>query len=172
MTSFFIYIIFWLSCSVFSNNLLFTHIDFYSSPQEMEVILLSFSEIALYKNFIVPAVMFIIGGGIIALWTKDICSGKFSGKQNFFQWREGENLLWPHIIAEYLTSIGLITGSIGLYFEKDWSLLLSLLSLGAVTYSAINSSGWVLAERKRIFYGIPIWVSLIGAIISIIILIF
>ncbi len=37
----------------------------------------------------------------------------------------------------------------------------SLLALGAVIYSAVNSTGWVLAEKNRLAYGIPIWISLV-----------
>ena len=125
----------------------------------------------LYKNRIVPIFMIAMGIGMTGIWTADIVSGKFADQGNFFQWREGENMLWPHIAAEYLTSFGLIVGGMGLYNGKEWSVSLSLVSLGAVTYSAINSSGWVIAEKERLPYGIPMWVSLTGAAISFTILI-
>jgi hypothetical protein len=124
----------------------------------------------LYKNRVVPIFMMVIGAGMIGMWSADMASGKFSSQGNFFRWREGENMLWPHIAAEFLTGAGLITGGIGLYTGKDWGLAISLASLGAVSYSAINSTGWVLAERSRILYGIPMWVSLAGAVVSIVIL--
>ena len=75
-----------------------------------------------------------------------------------------------HIFAEYLTSAALITGGIGLYNSKEWAVIVSFAALGAVSYAAINSSGWVLAEKERIAYGIPMWASLAGSIVSIVIL--
>jgi len=120
----------------------------------------------LYKNRIIPIFMITMGVGMAGIWGADIASGKFSNQGNFFKWREGENLMWPHIMAEYLTAAGLITGGIGLYSGKEWAVSVSLLSLGAVTYSAINSSGWVLADSSRTAYGIPMWVSLAGSVVS------
>lgn len=124
----------------------------------------------IFKNWLVPIFMLSIGFGIGWIWAVDITSGKFKGQGNFFNWKEGESLLWPHILAEYLTSIGLISGAIGIIYKTTWALTLSLLSLGAVIYSCINSTGWVLAKKERISYGIPIWLSFIGAVISIFIL--
>jgi hypothetical protein len=126
----------------------------------------------LFKNRVVPIFMMVVGAGMLGMWTADMASGKFSGQGNFFRWREGENMLWPHIAAEFLTGAGLIAGGIGLYTVKDWGLAISLLSLGAVTYSAINSTGWVLAEKGRTPYGIPMWVSLAGAVASFVILLY
>jgi hypothetical protein len=122
------------------------------------------------KNRVIPIFMVTIGVGMAAIWSADIASGKFSDQGNFFAWREGENMLWPHIMAEYLTAAGLIAGGIGLYHGKSWALGVSLLSLGAVSYSAINSSGWVIAQKERLGYGIPMWVSLAGAAVSVVIL--
>jgi len=123
-----------------------------------------------YKNSIVPVFMLSTGLLIAGIWTKDISSGKFSGKGKFFKWTEGKNRLWPHIIVEYLTSAGLIAGATGLFFNEEWAFIIAPVSLGALTYSAINSSGWVFAEKDRLSYGIPIWISLTGAIISIFLL--
>jgi hypothetical protein len=122
------------------------------------------------KETIIPVFMVTAGIAISGIWTADILKGKFSGQGNFFRWREGANLLWPHILAEYLTGCGLIVGGAGLWFKANWALSVSLVSLGALIYSAINSSGWVLAEKDRFAYGIPMWISLLGAIIAILML--
>ncbi len=127
-------------------------------------------EPCLYKNLIIPIFMITMGLGMAGIWGADIASGKFSDQGNFFKWREGENIMWPHIMAEYLTAAGLITGGIGLYNGKEWAVSVSLFSLGAVTYSAINSSGWVLADKSRTAYGIPMWISLAGSAVSFVIL--
>jgi len=120
---------------------------------------------------VIPVIMWITALGLVGIWTRDIIAGKFSGQGSFFKWREGENMLWPHISAEYLTSLGLIAGGTGLWLGESWGLPVSLLSLGALVYSAINSSGWVFAEKERLPYGIPMWISLAGAIFSLIMLI-
>jgi hypothetical protein len=114
--------------------------------------------------------MILMGSGMTLIWAKDIISGKFSGQGNFLKWKEGNTLLWPHIVAEYLTAFGLIAGGIGLIVSGAWALPVSFFSLGAVIYSAVNSSGWVLAERSRLSYGIPIWISLLVSLIALVLL--
>jgi hypothetical protein len=123
-------------------------------------------------SWAIPLVMIIIGLGMAGIWAVDIASGKFSGQGHFFRWREGENLLWPHILAEYLVAVGLISGGFGLILLKQWALPLSFISLGGLIYSAINSSGWVLAKKERLLYGIPIWISLAFGIIAMLLLAF
>jgi hypothetical protein len=118
------------------------------------------------KNRVIPVFLLIMGIGVAGIWTVDLLSDKFSGQGNFFQWKEGENMLWPHLVAEYLMAAGLITGGIGLYLLLPWAVPLSLFSLGAIVYSAINSTGWVIARKERIGYGIPMWICLAGAIFS------
>jgi hypothetical protein len=59
-----------------------------------------------FLGIIVPVFMMLAGTGIIVIWAADIFSGKFSEQGNFFRWEEGENLMWPHILAEYLTAAG------------------------------------------------------------------
>lgn len=130
-----------------------------------------YNDLDLYKDRIIPIFMVVAGIGIAGIWSADIISGRFSDQGNFFKWKEGESMLWPHIFAEYLTSAALISGGIGLYNSKDWALNVSFAALGALTYTAINSSGWVLAEKERIGYGVPMWISLTGAVISFTILI-
>ena len=142
----------------FSNN---------SSFSAQSIVLdLKHNNIDLYKNRIVPIFMLLAGIGIAGIWTADIVKGRFSDQGRFFKWREGENMLWPHLFAEFLTAAALITAGIGLFHAKEWALPGSFWSLGALTYTAINSSGWVIAEKNRMAYGIPMWISLIGAVIS------
>jgi hypothetical protein len=65
------------------------------------------------KSLIVPLFMVITGIGIAGIWLADILKGKFSSQGSFFSWREGENKLWPHILAEFLTAAALIGGAAG-----------------------------------------------------------
>ncbi len=119
-----------------------------------------------WENLIAPFLLLVLGLAIVGIWTADLLGGKFAGKGTFFQWQEGENLLWPHILAEYLCAIGLVLSAIGLFFLYSWARPLAFLSLGALIYSAVNSTGWVLARKSRIWYGIPIWISMIFAVVA------
>lgn len=112
--------------------------------------------------------LIIVGLGIAGIWAIDIAGGKFANRGKFFQWREGEALLWPHLLAEYLTALALVAAGTGLLLQAAWSIPLAWLALGALVYTAINSSGWVLADRSRLSYGIPMWVSLFGALVCLI----
>lgn len=123
-------------------------------------------------SWAVPLAMIIIGLGMAGIWLFDIMSGKFSGKGNFFRWREGENLLWPHILAEYFVAAGLVAAGCGLILLRQWAMPITFLSLGGLIYSAINSSGWVLAKKERLPYGIPIWISLAFGIIAMLLMAF
>ncbi len=114
--------------------------------------------------------MILMGSGMALIWTKDMLSGKFSGQGNFFKWKEENTLLWPHIVAEYFTALGLIAGGTGLIVSGSWALPGSFFALGAVIYSAVNSTGWVLADKNRLSYGIPIWISLLVSVSAITIL--
>jgi hypothetical protein len=93
----------------------------------------------LYINRIIPIFMVVAGIGIAGIWSADIASGKFAEQGNFFKWREGENLLWPHILAEYLTSAALITGGVGLYNSKECALNVSFCALGVKFNSKVYS---------------------------------
>jgi hypothetical protein len=120
----------------------------------------------------IPTFMIIMGVGIASIWIMDITSGEFSGQGNFFQWKNyGGEYLWPHICAEYLTAIGLFTGGVGLIKQKKWAVSLSCISLGALTYTSLNSLGWTFVEKERYGYAVPMLVGLTGSIISIKILI-
>jgi len=118
-----------------------------------------------FESRISPFLLILIGTGVIGIWLKDIFSGKFSGQGNFFKWVEGENRLWLHIFAEFLTGILLILSGIAYLLSEAWAQQTALLGLGALIYSAINSSGWVLHKKERFPYGIPMWISLLIAML-------
>ncbi len=119
------------------------------------------SQITFLENRLFPVLLAIIGLGMLGIWIKDIASGKFSGQGHFFKWVEGEGRLCLHIVAEFLTGIVLILAAIGLFYEASWSKNVAFVGLGAVIYSAINSSGWVIHKKERIPYGIPMWITLL-----------
>jgi hypothetical protein len=47
-----------------------------------------------------------------------------------------------HIAAEFLTAIALLIAGIGLFTDRSWAVKVFLLSVGFLTYSVINASGF------------------------------
>jgi len=125
----------------------------------------------LREGRIIPTFMIIMGVGMVGIWTMDIATGKFKNQGNFFEWRnDGGDYMWTHISAEYFTGLFLITSALGLFLEKNWAVPASLVSLGALAYTSLNSLGWTFVEKNRYGYAVPMGIGGIGSIISITIL--
>lgn len=135
---------------------------------QQNTFLLTESEI--FKTIVVPIFMILIGLGIKIIWLFDLFSGKFGKFTNFFNWIEGENLLWPHVFAEFITAILLLISAIGLMLSLSWGIKISLVALGALFYTSLNSTAWVFVKKERLKYGIPMFIAFIGSIFSIFIL--
>ena len=126
---------------------------------------------SLWISLFVPVFMILLGSGIAGIWAMDIIKGKFRDQGSFFNWlNDGGDKMWPHILAEYFTAAGLIAGGLALFTVKAWAVTFSLVFLGALSYTSLNSLGWVFAQRDRIGYRIPMMAGLAGAIASVIIL--
>jgi hypothetical protein len=116
--------------------------------------------------------MVVMGVGIAGIWTIDIVrSPEVDRSRGILRARDRStsSLLVPHWIAEYATALLLLAGGIGLLLATTpgtWSWLVPI-GLGALAYTSLNSLGWVLADRSRAAYGIPMAIGLIGAIASI-----
>lgn len=123
------------------------------------------AEVDLMKHRVVPTYMAVQGATIAGMWTVEIAQGRL--KDGFWRTREGENVLWPHITAEYLTATGLLIGAYGQYREKEWGRSVSLVSLGALAYTGLNSTAWSFAEKKRRIYALPMLLGLAGAGVSV-----
>jgi hypothetical protein len=121
---------------------------------------------------LVGVFMLVMGAGIAGIWTVDIVrSPEVDRTRGILRARDRSNgsLLVPHWIAEYATALVLLAGGIGLVFATSpgaWRWLVPI-GLGALAYTSVNSLGWVLADRSRTAYGIPMAMGLIGAIASI-----
>jgi hypothetical protein len=123
-------------------------------------------------SLLVGVFMLVMGAGIAGIWAIDIMrSPEVDRTRGTLRARDRSNgsLLVPHWIAEYATALLLLAGGIGLVFATEpgaWSWLVPI-GLGALAYTSLNSLGWVLADRSRSAYGIPMAVGLIGAVASI-----
>jgi hypothetical protein len=119
--------------------------------------------------------MLVMGVGIAALWTVDIVrSPEVDRSRGIARARDRStgSLLLPHWMAEFATAVLLVVGGVGLVLTTApgaWTWLAAV-GLGALAYTSINSLGWVLADRSRAAYGIPMAIGLVVAIASIVML--
>ena len=121
---------------------------------------------------VVAAFMIVMGIGIAGWWTLDIRrSPEVDRTRGILRARDRStgSLLVPHWMAEYATALLLVAGGIGLAFVTApgaWSSVVPI-GLGALAYTSLNSLGWVLADRSRAAYAIPMLIGLMGALASI-----
>lgn len=122
------------------------------------------------QNAVAPTSLLITGIGIGTVWTLDIVSGKnVALNGNIFKARDKETdqLMWPHFLAEYGTAACAIVGAVGLYGDQPWAEPVTLVASGLITYTSVNSMAWVLSEKGRLVYAVPMMVGLGCAGISI-----
>ena len=121
--------------------------------------------IAAWENIILAVFMLLMGMGIAGIWSADIASGKFRGQGGFFRWKnDAGEPLWTHVVAEYLTAAGLMAAAAGTIAQAMWAVPLSLIFLGALAYTSLNSLGWAFAQKGRMGYAIPMITGLAGSI--------
>jgi hypothetical protein len=128
-------------------------------------------KLSLMTNLLIALFMIVMGIAMAIVWSAVFFSSRYRSQGDFFNWKEGENLIWPHIFAEFMTAIALVFSGIGIILIKPWSVPSAFLSLGALIYSSINSSSWVLANKDRLIYGVPMWGGFAGAVVSVVLLI-
>jgi len=121
---------------------------------------------------LVAVFMLVMGVAMVAIWTIDIArSPDVDRSRGLLRARDRStgSLLVPHWLAEYGTAALLVGGAIGLLLHwavGSWMWLVAA-GLGALAYSSLNSLGWALADRTRLAYAVPMVVGLVGALISI-----
>jgi hypothetical protein len=110
---------------------------------------------------------------IAGIWTRDIVSAQqLDTAEGRLRARDPQagTVMLPHWIAEYATAAALLAGSAGLLIGTGWGKPLGMVALGALVYTSINSLGWVLADRIRTPYGVPMAAGAIGGLAGIIVL--
>ena len=117
--------------------------------------------------------MVVMGLAIALTWARDMRSSpeveRSVGLLRARDRRDG-SLFLPHWIAEYATALGLVVGGVGLIAPLGWGEGVSLVALGALTYTSVNSLGWTLALPSRRPYAIPMLVGAVGGAASIAVL--
>lgn len=113
--------------------------------------------------------MMVMSIGIFSIWLKEIISSKRTG--SFFNWRDGENLMWPHITVELLTAAMLMLSGIGMFAKTNWASILGFYALGSLFYASLNSLSWTLADKKRWLYSVPMVIGLAGSIVLLVMVI-
>lgn len=111
-----------------------------------------------------------MGLGIAWIWTMDITrSPEIDRSRGYIRARDrAGSVLLPHWIAEYGTAILCLVAGLTLvlgWTSTPWTWTVPL-ALGALAYTSLNSLSWVLADRARLAYGVPMAVGLTGALIG------
>jgi hypothetical protein len=111
-----------------------------------------------------------MGVGIAGIWTIDIARNpEIDRSRGLVRARDrAGSVMLPHWIAEYATALLCLVGGLGLvrgWTSTGWSWVVPL-ALGALGYTSLNSLAWVLADRTRASYGIPMVIGLVGTLIA------
>ena len=120
---------------------------------------------------VVGLFMVVMGVGIAGMWSVDILrSPEIDRSRGLLRAcdRNG-SVMVPHWLAEYATAASLVVGGLGLllgWAPGPWAWLVPI-GLGALAYTGLNSQAWVLADRSRLAYGIPIAIGLVGSLVAI-----
>jgi hypothetical protein len=121
---------------------------------------------------LVALYMTLMGASIAAVWTRDIVRGtQFDRSAGLLRARQPDgSLLVPHWVAEYATAAALLAGAAGLALDAGWAVPVSAAALGATFYTSVNSLGWVLADRRRRAYAVPMVVGAVGSVVCLAVL--
>lgn len=82
----------------------------------------------------------LMGASMISMWTMFYLTGGIPELET-----EPARIIL-HMIAEFVTAIGLIIGGYGLITIKDWGYDVYLLATGALIYTLIQSPGYYLQQ--------------------------
>jgi len=115
--------------------------------------------------------MLVMGIGMAGMWSVDILrSPEIDRTRGLLRARDRNgSVMAPHWLAEYATAATMLVGGLGLllgWSAGPWAWLVPI-GLGALAYTGLNSQAWVLAERSRYAYGIPIAIGLVGPLVAI-----
>ena len=120
---------------------------------------------------LVAAFMLVIGVGIIGIWTVDMVRNpEIDRRRGMVRARDRNgSVMLPHWLAEYATAVVLLLGAAGMllgWAPGTWTWLVAV-GLGALAYTSLSSLSWVLADRARFGYGVPMAVGLVGSVLAI-----
>ena len=111
---------------------------------------------------VIPIFSIIMAAGTTIIWIKELISPHL--KQNLLTRREGDHLVWPHIVIEAITAILLFAGGIGSLLHIGWAPFINFFSLGAITYACFNSLSWTLAAKSRWPYTLYMLFGVVGSL--------
>jgi len=125
-------------------------------------------------TIVVALFMLVMAVGMAGMWTVDILrSPEIDRSRGLLRARDRSgSVMVPHWIAEYGTAALLLVGGLGLlagWGAGPWAWLVPV-GLGGLAYTGLNSQAWVLADRSRTVYGIPIGIGLVGAVLAIVLI--
>lgn len=118
---------------------------------------------------VVPAFLLLSAASVAGIWTVDLIKGEKAQRPAgvlSLRDRDTQENLVPHLIAEYATAGALVAGAVGLVMRARWGRPAAGASLGALTYTSVNSLSWVVSRRERLPYGLPMVATLTGSVAS------
>ncbi len=124
---------------------------------------------AVMERGVVPGFELTMGTAILVVWTVDFAT-RPDLRGNPFTLRERGELMWPHLLAEGATAVGLLAGGYGQARGLPWGRTASLVALGSLAYTSLSSLGWAFSEPGREPYAVAMGAGLAGASASIVIL--
>jgi hypothetical protein len=125
-------------------------------------------------QLMVGVFMVVMGIGIAGIWTIDILnSPEVDRSRGLLRAHDrAGSVMLPHWVAEYATAVSCLVGGLALvlgWTSTPWSWVIPI-ALGALAYTSLNSLSWVLADRSRMSYGVPMVIGLAGALTAILLL--
>ena len=77
-----------------------------------------------------------------------------------------------HLVAEFLTSIMLVIGGIGMFSNQSWGYIIFYISIGMMIYSSINAAGFYGQLKDWPMFIILLTFTLISLLVVTLIMIF
>ncbi|MFX1572085.1 MAG: hypothetical protein ACFFB0_05010 [Promethearchaeota archaeon] len=78
--------------------------------------------------------------------------------------------IYFHLVAEFLTSVILIVGGIGLIMDQSWGIALFFIAIGMAIYSTINAAGFYGQLKDWPMFIVLIVFTFVSLLISILII--
>ena len=104
----------------------------------------------------------LFGALMLTIWLKEIFKQTKKVKKIPLSWKnEKGEWMWFHILAELTTAFLLIVSGILFQLAVPKAVCLTLFSAGLLFYASLNGLSWVIAQKSRYIFVIPMSVGII-----------
>ncbi len=112
-----------------------------------------------WPAIVVGVLLILIGLAIIAYWVDFTYRGNMP--QGLWTMENNQYIVF-HQAAEYLMALLAIAGGLGLLAGRGWGMATSLVALGALLYTSINSLAYSLGSAPALT---PIFLAVLGVVL-------